>query len=92
MITVPLFFFSISFTCQQRRRQPDQVRWWWWWPLCVGGVESDVEEISMPTSHNLDPHQPYQAALASHCVGTFYIIMLFSLFFRPVSGIQLRLT
>lgn len=82
-------WFPLSLTCQRRRRQPDQV-WWWRSALC-GGVESDVEEISMPTSHNLRPHQPYQAGLASHRVGTFYIIILF-LFWFLFYVIQVLLT
>lgn len=85
----PLFPGFLSLTCQRRRRQPDQV-WWWRSALC-GGVESDVEEISMPTSHNLRPHQPYQAGLASHRVGTFYIIILF-LFWFLFYVIQVLLT
>lgn len=55
-----------------------------------GGVESDVEEISMPTLHNLVPISPTKLPFASHCVGTFYIIILFLFYF--VSVIQLSLT
>jgi hypothetical protein len=55
---VPLFFFLIVFAhFSLVSSVVSLIRSGGWQALC-GGVESDVEEISMPASHNLVPISP----------------------------------